>query len=151
MNLFRRAKYNCYCAFCRSPRRVTRQRHIGLMNVIASFLVSAVMMEVFWAQFDPRAVVFFAFCLAIAEMFIQFRWRFSIACKICGFDPVLYLKDPAKAVSVVTEKLEVRRNSPEKILARPLNLPTIAPSRAEELKQMTDTSKKGGTLLSRSI
>ena len=151
VNYFRQAKYNCFCAFCKTPRRVTRQRHIGFVNVVASALVAGLMMEAFFGKFDPRAVVFFAFNLAIAEMFVQFRWRFSLACKVCGFDPVVYSRDPSKAAENVQMKLKERSRDPAKILARPLNLPVIPASRADEVRKVEAAKKNPGKLLSKSI
>ena len=39
----------------------------------------------------------------ISEIFIQLRWRLTVACPRCGFDPVLYVKDPEKAARRVRQ------------------------------------------------
>ncbi len=108
----------------------------------------------FWSAFDPRVLVIFAVSLAITEIFIQIRWRLSVPCKQCGFDPVQYVKDPEKAVEKVTTHLQQRRLDPNYLLARPLNLPTISPEKAEALqnvqqKNIARNKDKKGILVSR--
>lgn len=138
-------KHNCYCAFCRTPRRIYKRRSIGLLNFISAAAVAVLVMYLFWQNFDPRVLVVFAICLATAETFVQVRWRLSVSCKQCGFDPVLYVKDPEKAAHKVTEHLQRRRQDPKYMLARPLNLPSISPQKAEALKN----KEKKGSLVSR--
>ncbi len=140
-------KHNCYCAFCKSPRRIYRKKNIGVINIIASALASYVFMMILWQTFDPRVMIVFVVCLALAEAFIKLRWRLSLACAQCGFDPVLYLKDQQKALAQVQEKIEVRRNDPKYLLAKPLALPKISADRAKALQ---NTDKKG-QLVSRQI
>ncbi len=86
-------------------------------------------------EVDPRAILFFVAFLAIAETFVQIRWRMTIACKHCGFDPVLYLKDSTLAAAKVKKHLDQRKNDPASLLARPLNLPTISKEKAEMIEK----------------
>jgi hypothetical protein len=116
-------------------------------------MASAVVMYSFWGAFDPRVLVVFAISLGITEIFIQIRWRLSVHCKQCGFDPVLYVKDPDKAAEKVTAHMLKRRQDPRYLLARPLNLPTISPAKAEALQNMLQNKARGkdkkGVLVSR--
>lgn len=137
---------NCYCAFCKSPRHIYRKRNIGLINVIASALAAVVIMFVIWQTLDPRAIIAFVVCMAISEVFIKIRWRLSVVCRTCGFDPVLYLKDAPAAAEKVRVRLDDRKQDINYLLAKPLNLPTITPKKAEALQ-----SKAKGKLVSRSI
>lgn len=82
-----------------------------------------------WGRFDARVFVIFAFLLSMTEIVIQFRWRMSLICHSCGFDPVVYVKDPPAAARKVREKLEKRRTDPSMALARPLNLPVVRESK----------------------
>lgn len=66
-------------------------------------------------------------------------------CKQCGFDPILYIKDPAKAAEKVEIHLAKRRDDPRYLLARPLNLPALSPEKAQALKN----KEKKGALISR--
>lgn len=74
-------------------------------------IASLVVMMGVWQAIDARVLVLFVFCLAIAELFIQIRWRLTLACPFCGFDPVLYIKDPQQAAAKVRVKLELAKES----------------------------------------
>ncbi|MBV2169762.1 MAG: hypothetical protein KUL82_13740 [Bdellovibrio sp.] len=139
-------RHNCFCAFCKTPRRIYRKKNISFMNLIASALASVVLMFAIWQQYDPRVMIVFVVCLAISEVFVKIRWRLSVVCRQCGFDPVLYLKQPEAAAQKVKEQLEARKQDPKYLLAKPLNLPAIP---AEKAKALQDKGK--GRLVSRSI
>ena len=92
-------------------------------------------MFIVFQEADPRALLLFVAFLAVSETFVQIRWRLTIACKYCGFDPVLYLKDTAKAVAKVKMHLDQRKFNPASLLASPLQLPTLSKERAELLEK----------------
>lgn len=102
-----------------------------------------------WQDFDPRVILIFVLFVAIAEIFVQVRWRMTIACPLCGFDPVLYLKDSVKAVDKVKIRLEQRRKDPASLLAKPLRLPKISKEKSELLEKAQLGQK--GSLVSRQI
>jgi hypothetical protein len=140
-------KNNCFCAFCRSPRRIYKKRNIGILNITYAALAAVLVMYCFWRAFDPRVLMIFAVFLAMTETFIQLRWRLLVACRQCGFDPVLYIKHPEQAAEKVTAHLKNRRQSATYLMAKPLNLPTISKEKSEALR---NRDKKGG-LVSRQI
>ncbi|WII71951.1 hypothetical protein QJS83_15920 [Bdellovibrio sp. 22V] len=139
-------RHNCFCAFCKSPRRIYRKKNISVMNLLASALASVVLMFAIWQQFDPRVMIVFVVCLAISEVFVKIRWRLSVVCRQCGFDPVMYLKNPEAAAAKVKEQLDMRKQDPKYLLAKPLNLPAIPAEKAKALQ-----TKEKGRLVSRSI
>ncbi|WP_413287906.1 hypothetical protein [Bdellovibrio sp. HCB337] len=143
--LFLKSKTNCYCAFCRTPRRMYLKKNIGFLNVMYSFTAALVVMYAFWQEFDPRFLVIFAVFLGVTETFIQIRWRLSVFCKQCGFDPILYVKNPEAAADKVSAHLQKRRDDPKFLLAKPLNLPTITPEKSQALQNRD----KKGSLVSR--
>lgn len=63
----------------------------------------------------------------LAEAFIKIRWRIHMVCRNCGFDPVIYVKDPNKAAHLVKEFLDRRAQDPAFLLRDPLNLPKRKP------------------------
>lgn len=69
-------------------------------------------MMILWQQPDPRVFMVFVICVAVSEIFVQIRWRVSIACPHCGFNPVLYLKDPDRAAARVSEFYEMKKQDP---------------------------------------
>ena len=148
---------SCYCAFCRSQRRVYRKKNIHLTDIAGAALGAAVVMFAIWQEFDPRVVLIFVFFLAIAEIFVQIRWRLTISCKHCGFDPVLYTKDPQKAADKVSAFLESRKQDPHFLLSQPLNLtrirkPNMATPFDKELAlSRRPAGERKGQLVSKSI
>jgi len=124
MGLFGSRK-KCYCAFCKSERMVYSKRRINVFNVLAAAVAAGLTMAVIWQAFDPRVMLFFVAFLAIAESFVQIRWRLNIVCKYCGFDPVLYLKDPEKVAQRVRLVLEDRKKDPATLFKAPLKIPFL--------------------------
>lgn len=122
---FRQVSTTCYCAFCRSERTVYRKKHISLFDAILAFVASLLLSFIVWQAYDPRMVVFFALGLGVAELFVLIRWRLTIACAKCGFDPVLYKKNPPAAAERVKRFMEWRRQDPAVLLNPPPKLPTI--------------------------
>lgn len=108
----------CYCAFCRSPRRVYMKRHFNSMNVLLATLTSLLLMFILWQRPDPRVLVLFVASLAGCELFIQLRWRLTITCPHCGFDPVTYKKSPEKAAAKVKEFFDGQKESSDFFLRR---------------------------------
>ncbi len=104
-----------------------------------------------WGEFEPKAIFIFVCFLAISEIFIQIRWRIHIVCRHCGFDPVVYLKDPSKAAEKVSAYLEKKQKDPVSLLSEPLNLPKISSQRKKELQEMQAKNGKSGRILSRQI
>ena len=118
-----RVSRRCYCAFCRSERNVYLKRHVSFVDVLLSALTGVLVSLILWQSLDPRAVVFFALGLGLAEIFIMIRWRSSISCPHCGFDPVLYKKKPELAAAKVRGFLDQRREDPLSAFSPPPRLP----------------------------
>jgi hypothetical protein len=121
---FRTTK-RCFCAFCRSPRLVYVKKHVSLLDIALSVAAALLVSFIVFQDFDPRAVVFFAVGLGVTEMFIIFRWRLSIACPHCGFDPVTYKKMPDRALTRVKAHLKERREDPLSAFSTPIKLPQL--------------------------
>ena len=77
----------------------------------------------FFHELNPRGLLFIGLFLLIGEMFSQLRWRSSMICRNCGFDPVLYVKDSKTAGIKVKAFLEKRKDSVDHLLRAPIVLP----------------------------
>lgn len=66
-----------------------------------------------WGTFDPRVLFIFVVCLSVAEVFVQVRWRMGLRCQHCGFDPVVYMRDPKRAARLVRAQFEQRSENVE--------------------------------------
>jgi hypothetical protein len=137
---------------------VYKSRRIGWPHIIAAALGAVLVMLAFWQEFDPRVTVIFVIFLAVAEAFVQLRWRLSVPCKQCGFDPVLYKKRPEVAAEKVKVHLQRRREDPRYLLATPLNLPVrkvsaddFTPQSAEKALESGRENDRRGRLVSRQI
>jgi len=143
---------NTYCAFCKTPRRIPTKKRVGFYNFVMSMLFGAVMTFIVFQEFDPRGILFVILGLVVSEYFIQMRWRMSIMCKSCGFDPVVYLKNPTMAAEKVKSFMDMKKQDSQYLLARPLNLPSITPERLQEIQASQKKSEKtSGRFLSRSM
>lgn len=61
--------------------------------------------------------------LIIGELFAQTKWRTAMICRNCGFDPVVYVRNPEQAGLKIKAFLEKRSESPEHLLMPPVVLP----------------------------
>ena len=120
-----RTSARCFCAFCRSERFVYKKRHVSVVDAFLGAAASLLMSFILWQDFDPRAVAMFAVSLGLAEVFIILRWRLSITCPHCGFDPVVYKKDHEAAAKKVKAHMDKRRQDPLSVFAPPPKLPKI--------------------------
>jgi hypothetical protein len=110
------------------------------VNIVSALVAAAVTMYAIWQSFDPRVIMIFTVYLAITEVFIQIRWRLTIVCRECGFDPVIYLKDASAAAEKVKARLAIRESEPQTLLKPPLQIPKI-------IKK----ASKAGDLISRKV
>lgn len=110
-------KRKCYCSFCKNQRTVFTKRHIGVFDVLFCLFAATLLTFIFWQKLDPRLSVLFVGLCILAEIFVHIRWRLSLACSFCGFDPILYLKNPEKACQKVSQFMDERRSSSSYLLA----------------------------------
>ncbi len=132
---------DCYCAFCKSPRRVYTEKSIRLRHFFWSFLASLAYSFIIWQDYDPRSLLFFVVALMTAEVFVKIRWRIHIRCRNCGFDPVLYIRNSETAAEVVKDFLKRRQEDPHFLLKPPLNLPTRPPDEPAKKSQVSIRGK----------
>ncbi|MBX3018057.1 MAG: hypothetical protein KF767_09215 [Bdellovibrionaceae bacterium] len=123
MKKFFHSRVQVLCAFCRSPRHIHRKRHIGVIDFAGSALGAAAITAAVFGGFDGRGLLIFGAFVVAAEIFVQMRWRVSIPCPHCGFDPVLYSRKPEDAAEKVKIRLAARKNDPRALLGRPLSIP----------------------------
>lgn len=126
------------------------------MNIIASAFGSIAVMFAVFQEFDPRVLLIFVAFMAVAEIFVQIRWRLNIVCPECGFDPALYAKDPEKAVQKVKLSLERRAADPQSLLRTPLNLPVLRkkpeyPLKSKMSPHSTNAAQNKGIRVSKQV
>ena len=127
------AKRKCYCAFCKHERIINTQKTISAINLLLCALVAVAMGFIVWNQFDPKTLIIFAGILIMSEIFIKIKWRFSMVCPHCSFDPILYLKDHKKAADRVKIHLDGYK---EKNIENPMSVAKKNPFKNLALKKL---------------
>jgi hypothetical protein len=121
MSLFN-SRQACFCAFCGQKRMIYRLRRANLTHFMLSLLISIMFMWSIWQSVEPRGILIFIIVQVFIEVVVHFRWRLSVTCRHCGFDPVIYLKDHNRAAEKVKNYLERRKVDPRFLLSPALNL-----------------------------
>ena len=129
-----------YCAFCKLQRKVYKTKHLTWTNVLLAFGMSLVLMYGLWQQMDGRVTLIFAINIIVGEIFVYMRWRLSMKCPHCHFDPLLYKSNRPKLVRQVRERLDELRVSGGYLLRHnnPFeHLPTRPPTENEKQQEET--------------
>lgn len=124
---------SCYCAFCKAPRKVYSHKHLSFIEVIGLVLLGLVLTYGIYQSLDIRGLFFVGLLLLIGEAFSQLKWRASMICRNCGFDPVIYVRNPEQAGLKIKAFLEMRSESPEHLLRPPVIIPQKRVKKGENL------------------
>jgi hypothetical protein len=114
---------SCYCAFCKIPRKVYRNKNLSLLTMFGLIGLGIVMTYTIWHSFNPRGLAIVGFLLIVGEVLTQIKWRQSMICQNCGFDAVLYTRDPEKAAQKIKDFLDYRATRPEYLLRPAVQMP----------------------------
>lgn len=112
-----------FCAFCRSSKTYFKRKRLGILNILAALAGAMAFNYLFRHQIDPIVGVIFIGNLFVIETAIQIRWRMSLICHECGFDPVIYKRNPELACQMVKDKIDIRKSDTIKTTFYPLMLP----------------------------
>ena len=127
----------CLCAFCKTPRKVYKSKYLSMFSILGLIGLSLVLSEVIWDSLDPRGLVVLGIMMLVGELFSQAKWRKSMICQNCGFDLIVYKKNPELAGSKIKEFLQNRGDRPDFLLKRAPQIPkqTISQQSIRESKQ----------------
>lgn len=110
-----------------------RNKHLALTDIIGTVLFGIVLTYVIFKSLDPRGLFIVGTMLIVAEIFSQTKWRTSMICRNCGFDPVVYVRNPEAAGLKIKAFLEKRSESPDFLLRPPVVLPVRKESKGKNL------------------
>lgn len=96
-----------------------------MVEILSLIFLSVLFTQVIFHSYDPRGLIIVAVLLIAGEVFTQMKWRASMVCKNCGFDPVLYVRDQEAAGQKVKAFLEKRPESAEHLLKPAVKLPVV--------------------------
>lgn len=105
-------KHNCFCAFCKTPRRVPKTKHVGLVHIVLAAGLSFFSIYFTNGSVEGKMLLFFVCLLGLIEVTVQMRWRLAITCQKCGFDPVLYVRSREKAAEKVKMHMQAVEEGP---------------------------------------
>ncbi len=131
----------CFCAFCKAPRHVYKSKYLGIISIAGLAGLSLLFTIAIWNTLDIRGLFLFLPLLLAAELFSQAKWRQSMICMNCGFDVIMYNKDPEKCGEKIRDYLALRAERPE-FLLRPISIPKSAYGRVDEIEQSVDEKGK---------
>lgn len=89
--------------------------------------LSVLLTYTIWHAFDIRGLAISGLLLIVGELFSQIKWRQSMICTNCGFDVVLYKRNPDQAALKVKDFIALRSQRPEFLLKPALRLPKQKP------------------------
>lgn len=147
--VFKSQRRECFCAYCKNQRKVYRSKHLSVLAVTGFIGLSLIFSALIWSTVDPRSLIILTVFLLIGELFYQLRWRQSMICTYCGFDPVVYVKDPTLAADKIREFLKERSEKPENLLRPILNIPRATTGQtlnSTKNSQVGVSERKGQTL-----
>ena len=119
------------------------KRDISVFDFIICGLASLAAMALVWQDFNIKVFYFFTFALIASEILVRLRWRMKMICHICGFDPILYKKDPQRTALKVKSFLEARQTDP-KMLLKPY--PNLTPLKRRAKDPLLDSPILGSAL-----
>jgi hypothetical protein len=103
---------DCFCALCRSPRKLRYSRYLSKQN----YLQILVLTLGFTASVSPwlswKGALSLPIIWALFESIHKSLYRKDLKCPYCGFDPKWYKKDVKLARQKVEEFLKENPESP---------------------------------------
>lgn len=102
----------CFCACCRSPRKLRYSRHLsklhyGQILLLTVMFTAATYPWLFWKGAMSLPIIWGLF-----ESIHKSLYRKDLKCPYCGFDPKWYRKDVKLARQKVEEFLKQNPESP---------------------------------------
>lgn len=119
------------CAFCKLSHRVYLKKEVSVFDATLLMAITALMAIAIWGGPDLRSLLIFISLAFVLQIFLRVRYRESVKCPHCGFDPILYEQDHEKAALQVKSFLESRTNNPAFMLKPKPSIKPIYKSKAE--------------------
>lgn len=131
---------NRVCAFCKLDHRVYLKKEVSLIDAALLLAIAGLMTFALWGGPDLRSLLIFTSLAFVMQVFLRLRYRESVKCPHCGFDPILYLQNSEQAAEKVKSFLAARKDNPEFMLKPQPQIKPIIRSKEEmdeERKHLT--------------
>lgn len=103
---------DCFCALCRSPRKLRYSRYLKPIHYVQILILAATLGAIVYPWLAWKGAVFLPVVWALFESIHKSLYRKDLRCNICGFDPAWYKKDVRIARQKVEEFLKQNPDSP---------------------------------------
>lgn len=119
------------CVFCKLSHRVYLKKEVSIFDGLILMVVTGFMAFALWDGPDLRSMLIFMSLAFVMQVFLRVRYRESVKCPHCGFDPILYGQDHERAATKVKVFLEQRKDNPQYMLrAQPRIKPLVRKAEA---------------------
>lgn len=102
----------CFCALCRSPRKLRYSRHLTKLHFGQILVLTLVFTFVTFPFLSWKGAMSLPIIWALFESIHKSLYRKDLKCPYCGFDPKWYKKDVKLARQKVEEFLKQNPDSP---------------------------------------
>jgi hypothetical protein len=146
--MFKKISESRICAFCQLPHRVYLKKEVSIFDVILLLVITGVLALAIWEGPDLRSLLIFMTLAFILQVFLRVRYRESVKCPHCGFDPILYNHQPEQAAQRVKSFMESRKDNPQYMLRPQPRIPVQYKTREqiEKEKLLMEGFKSEGEL-----
>ena len=103
---------DCFCALCRSPRKLRYSRHLKGLHYLQIVILTVVFTAIFWNWLTYKGAISLPVIWIAFEAIHKSLYRKDLKCPYCGFDPTWYKKDVKLARQKVEEFLKQNPESP---------------------------------------
>lgn len=123
--MFKPISEKILCTFCKLEHRVYVKKEVSVFDVIIMLSVTGLMAFAIWGGPDLRSMLIFMSLAFVLQVFLRVRYRESVKCPHCGFDPILYKQNPEMAAQKVKTYIDARKDNPEFLLKPQLKIKPI--------------------------
>jgi hypothetical protein len=103
---------DCFCALCRSPRKLRYARYLSSKNYLQILVLTLVVSAILYPWLEFKGVYSLPIVWGLFESIHKSLYRKDLKCPHCGFDPKWYKKDVKLARQKVEEFLKQNPESP---------------------------------------
>lgn len=123
--MYFKASEKVICSFCKLGRRIYRKKEVSLFDVLILFVITGLLAFAIWDGPDLRSMLIFSALAFALQIFLRVRYRESVKCPHCGFDALLYKRNPEQAASKVNAFMARRKDNPQFLLKPQPQIETI--------------------------
>lgn len=103
---------DCFCALCRSPRKLRYSKYLSRLNYLQIFVLTLVITAGLFSFVGAKGALSLPIVWILFESIHKSLYRRDLVCPYCGFDPKWYKKDVRFARQKVEDFIKQNPDSP---------------------------------------